>query len=149
MAEPAAPVVTAGTAAPAPGPADRFPRAVAALAGVAFVALGLWAMAAPRAFFATLATFEPYNQHFLQDVGAFQIGLGAVLLLAALVSADALAAGLLGVGIASALHTASHIVGINLGGNPPTDIPALALLSVILLGAGWLRLRGLAARRAD
>jgi hypothetical protein len=39
-------------------------------------------MVDPRSFFTALAAFEPYNQHFIQDIGAFQIGLGAVLLLA-------------------------------------------------------------------
>ena len=56
---------------------NRLPRAVAVILGVAFVALGGWAMVDPRSFFAALAAFEPYNQHFLQDIGAFQVGLGA------------------------------------------------------------------------
>ena len=124
-------------------PGSRLPRLIATIGGVLFVVLGAWALIGPRSFFDALARFEPYNQHFLQDVGAFQIGLGAVLLLAALSrSGDALAVALIGVGIGSALHTASHIVGTELGGNPTTDIPALAVLSVILLVAGWLRLRG-------
>jgi hypothetical protein len=142
MAEAAAPVPPAGTAAPAPGPADRFPRAVAAVVGVVFVALGLWAMADPRAFFATVATFEPYNQHFLQDIGAFQVGLGAVLLLAGVPArADALATALLGVGTGSALHTLSHVVGRDLGGAPETDIPTFVVLTILLLAAGALRWR--------
>lgn len=58
--------------------ARRFPRAVAVGAGVFFLAFGLWAMVAPQSFFDPVARFEPYNQHFVQDVGAFQIGLGAV-----------------------------------------------------------------------
>jgi hypothetical protein len=127
-----------------------FPRAVAAVGGLVIGLLGVWALIAPRSFFDTVATFQPYNQHFLQDVGAFQVGLGAVLLLAALASyADGLALALLGVGIGSALHTASHVVGIDLGGNPPTDIPALAALSIILLLAGWIRQRqvGVPARK--
>jgi len=66
-----------------------------------FVVFGVWAMADPRSFFEVLARFEPYNQHFLQDIGAFQVGLGAVLLLAvAMTAADALAAALLGTGLA-------------------------------------------------
>ena len=39
----------------------------------------VWALAAPKLFFESVATFEPYNQHFVEDLGAFQIGLGAVL----------------------------------------------------------------------
>jgi hypothetical protein len=121
---------------------SRFPRVVAGVGGLVIGALGVWALIAPRLFFDTVATFQPYNQHFLQDVGAFQVGLGAVLLLAALPPyADGLAVALLGVGIGSALHTVSHVIGVNLGGNPLTDIPALAVLSIILLVAGWIRQR--------
>lgn len=129
----------------------RFPRVVAGVGGLVIGALGVWALIAPRSFFDTVATFQPYNQHFLQDVGAFQVGLGAVLLLAALAShADGLVIALLGVGIGSVLHTASHVVGLDLGGNPPTDIPALAALSIILLVAGWVRQRqvGVAAHQS-
>ena len=120
----------------------RFPRVVAGLGGLVIGALGVWALIAPRSFFDTVATFQPYNQHFVQDAGAFQVGLGAVLLLAALPTyADGLAVALLGVGVGSALHTASHVIGRDLGGNPSTDIPALAALSIILLVAGWVRQR--------
>ena len=76
-------------------------------------------MVAPRRFFDAAAAFEPYNQHFVQDIGAFQIGLGAVLLLAVLLAgADALTAGLLGVGVGSAAHLISLLVGRDLGGKP-------------------------------
>ena len=61
----------------------RFPRWIGLVGGVSLVAFGVWAMVGPRSFFDTLATFDPYNQHLIQDIGAFQIGLGAVLLLAA------------------------------------------------------------------
>ncbi len=92
------------------------PRAVAIVVGIGFMALGLWAMVDPRSFFDALATFEPYNQHFLQDVGAFQIGLGVVLLLAGLsLRADGLTVVLIGVGVGAALHTVSHVVGRDLG----------------------------------
>lgn len=63
---------------------EWLPRGVALVVGVGFVALGLWAMVGPRSFFDAVAHFEPYNQHLLQDVGAFQVGLGVVLLLGSL-----------------------------------------------------------------
>jgi hypothetical protein len=113
-----------------------FPRAVGVLGGASFLASGLWAMAGPEAFFETVATFEPYNQHFIQDIGAFQIGLGAVLLLAATTRADALAVGLVGVGIGSVAHTVSHVIGRDLGGTPELDIPLTALTSLLLLAGG-------------
>src|SRR5687767_7431553 len=115
-----------------------FPRAVAVLGGLSFLASGLWAMVAPESFFDAVATFEPYNQHFLQDVGAFQIGLGAILLLALRQPPlSGLAVALLGVGIGNAAHTVSHVLGIDLGGKPVTDISLFALLTVALLWAGW------------
>jgi hypothetical protein len=113
-----------------------FPRAVGVLGGASFLASGLWAMLGPESFFETVATFEPYNQHFIQDIGAFQIGLGAVLLLAATTRADALAVGLVGVGIGSVAHTVSHVIGRDLGGTPELDIPLTALTSLLLLAGG-------------
>jgi hypothetical protein len=129
----------------APRPSRRrhwFPRAVAVLGGASFLASGFWAMAGPDSFFETVATFEPYNQHFVQDIGAFQIGLGAVLLLAATwTRADALAVGLVGVGIGSTAHTISHVIGRDLGGTPERDIPLTALMSLLLLAGGLWRWR--------
>ena len=127
---------------PSSGLGRWVPRAVALVGGVGFVALGVWAMVDPRSFFDALATFEPYNRHFLQDIGAFQIGLGAVLLLAVVPGRiDGLAVALLGVGVGAALHTVSHIVGRDLGGTPETDIPFFAVIAILLLAGGGLRWR--------
>lgn len=115
--------------------------AIAVSGGLAFAVPGAWAMVDPASFFAALATFEPYNQHFLQDIGAFQIGLGSVLLLAALARASGLAAALLGVGIGSALHTVSHLLGRDLGGRPETDIPLFGAITLLLLFGGWYEVR--------
>lgn len=119
---------------------SAMPARIAGFGGIVLVVFGLWAMVAPSSFFEQLAQFEPYNQHFLQDVGAFQLGLGAVLLLALRYS-DSLTSGLLGVGLGSAAHVVSHAVGTDLGGTPAFDIPALALLSGALLVGGVMRVR--------
>ena len=119
---------------------SKMPARIAAFGGIVLVVFGLWAMVEPKSFFEQLARFEPYNQHFLQDVGAFQLGLGAVLLLALRYS-DSLASGLLGVGIGSSAHVVSHAVGTDLGGSPAIDIPALAILSGLLLVGGVMRVR--------
>src|SRR3712207_1708028 len=120
------------------------PRLVALLAGIVIALSGAWALAAPESFFDAVATFDPYNRHFVQDIGAFQIGLGAVLLLASRPNlTDGLTVALLGVGIGSLAHTGSHILGVDLGGNPAVDIPLQGLLTLALLGAGLARGREL------
>ena len=120
----------------------RLPRVIAILGGVSLLALGMWAMIDPSSFFDALATFAPYNRHFLQDIGAFQVGLGAVLLLAGVPRrADGLAIALGGVGVGAALHVVSHVVGRDLGGTPATDIPSFTALAVLLLAAAGLRWR--------
>ena len=113
---------------------------VVTLAGVALVGLGAWAFFDPASFFAQLAVFPPYNQHFLHDVGAFQVGLGATLLLA-LIWSDALLVALSGVGIAATIHFVSHVIDRNLGGRPASDLPLLGLLALALLVSAGLRYR--------
>lgn len=126
------------------------PRAVAIFAGISFVVLGAWAMIDPASFFSTIAMFEPYNKHFVQDIGAFQIGLGAVLLLGgASPRPDGLVVALLGVGMGATFHLVSHVVGGEPGGVPERDIPLFGLTAVVLLAAGawrWNADRGLAVR---
>jgi hypothetical protein len=121
---------------------QRGPRIVAALGGVFFLGSGLWAMVAPEAFFEAAATFEPFNAHLIRDVGAFMVGLGAVLLLAAARPAvEALAVALCGVGIGAVAHTLSHVVDRDHGGTPAVDIPFWTVLSLVLLWAGVARWR--------
>lgn len=129
------------TATPRSRRSSNFALAMGVLAGGFFLVSGFWAMVSPRSFFAAAATFDPYNQHFIQDIGAFQIGLGAVLLLAVLTGGDSLTIALLGVGIGSGCHVISHIVGRDLGGKPATDIPLFALVTVLLLASGLVRRR--------
>jgi hypothetical protein len=99
-------------------------------------------MLAPEAFFEAVATFEPFNAHLIRDVGAFMVGLGAVLLLAAAKpAADALAVALCGVGVGAVAHTLSHVVDRDHGGTPAVDIPFWVVLSLLLLWAGAARWR--------
>ena len=67
-------------------------RVIAVLAGVFLVGFGIWAFLSPSTFYSSIALFPPYNQHFLHDVGAFQVGLGIAFALAATVGAVGVAA---------------------------------------------------------
>ena len=122
--------------------AHWFPRVTGVIGALSFLGFGVWAMAAPESFFDAVAAFEPYNQHFIQDVGAFQIGLGVVLLLAVVAErADGLAIALLGAGVGAAAHVLSHVIGLDVGGSPGTDIPLFAITTVLLVAGGIVRWR--------
>lgn len=113
-----------------------FAAGVAGLAGVLHLGVGLWAFLAPASFYQIVATFPPYNQHFLHDVGAFLVGIGAALL-AALVWRDALFVALLAGTVAAALHWISHLRDHQLGGSAtdPWTLGAFALLLLVALVA--------------
>ena len=115
-------------------------RYLAAIGGLFYLISGGWAFAFPAGFYETVATFSPYNLHLLHDAGAFQIGIGAGLLAAAVLGRGLIAV-LLGAVAASLLHIAAHVLDIRLGGHPATDLPALVLLAAILLVAIALHLR--------
>lgn len=124
-----------------PKQSDRLAGMVAAVGAFVFLTFGLWAMVAPQSFFESIALFEPYNEHFIQDIGSFQIGLGAVLAMAAFFTSDALVAGLVGVGIGALAHVISHLLGLDAGGRPALDLPSLAILGAALLIVGVVRWR--------
>lgn len=115
-------------------------RAVATLAGAVLVGVGLSAFIAPRPFYDAVATFPPYNEHFLRDVGAFNVGLGAVLLLAVRWT-DALFVVLAGNAVGAALHAGSHVVDADVSG-PATPILTVLFAVVLALAAAWRRREG-------
>lgn len=112
-----------------------FARSVALLGGVTLAGFGAWAFLAPESFYENLAVFPPFNRHFIHDIGAFQIGLGAVLLLA-IPRGDALFVALAGVAIGSAVHVVSHVLDNDLGGEA-SDIPLLTILTVLLIAGAF------------
>src|SRR2546428_13779778 len=95
---------------------NRIPSMVAVAAGVFMLAFGLWAFFDPQSFYDQIALFSPYNEHLLHDVGAFQVGLGATLLLALVWKSDALLVALAGVGVGAVLHFIAHVEDTDLGG---------------------------------
>jgi hypothetical protein len=113
---------------------ERAPQIVAFTAGLFITGLGLWAFFDPQSFFDEIALFPPYNEHFLHDVGAFQVGIGATLLLALVWKSDALLAALAGVGIGAVLHFIAHVEDTDLGGRD-SDPSGLGLLAAVIVGA--------------
>lgn len=118
----------------------KLSRTIAVLAGLFLIGLGVWAFVDPHSFYLRIAHFPPYNRHFLHDAGAFQIGLGATLLLA-LRWSDGLKAALTGVGIGAAFHAASHWWDRSLGGKS-SDPYVLTIFALVLVIAAQARSSG-------
>jgi hypothetical protein len=122
----------------------RIITGVALAGGVFFVAVGVWAFADPSSFYDKVALFPPYNRHLLHDIGAFQIGLGAIVLLS-LWSRDSMAVALIGSGIGSAMHALAHVIDHADGGDIGQTV-FFWILAAVLLAAGAARhARGSAA----
>jgi hypothetical protein len=120
---------------PAPG---RILRVCVAVLGFISIGAGLWAMLGPHSFYDQVATFPPYNRHFIHDIGAFQIGLGSCLI-AALALADALLVVLIGNALGALAHFVGHVADRSIGGQPsdPFTFGALAIVIVLLTVARW------------
>lgn len=119
----------------------RAARVVAGAVGATLLVFGLWAFLDAPSFYDQLATYPPYNRHFLHDLGAFQVGLGATLLLAT-VRRDSLDVALGGAAAGAALHAVAHVWDRDLGGrdsDPWFFVAVAAVLAVVAL-ARWGRL---------
>ncbi len=102
--------------------------------------LGLLAFLAPGVFYDVLAGFPPQNDHFLRDVGSWQIALGAIALFGA--RRHAWRAPLLGLlALQYLLHAISHLVNVN-DTDPAWQGPFALALQVL----GFLALAGLFLR---
>ena len=108
-------------------------RGIAWFVAAFWIVSGAWAFFAPRSFFDTLATFPPYNEHFIHDIGALSIGLGAVIVFA-LGGMSGIRGALLGVGVGSAVHVLSHVIDYDHKPDP-MDIVGLTVFTVVTLFA--------------
>lgn len=100
--------------------------------------LGAWALVDPQSFYERLATYPPYNEHLLHDIGAFQTGIGAALLLTFMWT-DAPLVALGGASVGAVLHFVSHVIDRGDGGRT-TDPAAIGVLAlVVVAGAVWRR----------
>ena len=125
--------------------ATRFETTVLWLAALFFLLPGIWAFAAPHSFYDHLAPFSPYNRHLVHDIGAFQIGIGAALLLA-LRWTDARFVVLGGAAAGASVHLVSHVVDHDLGGKD-SDVFVFGAVAVILVITTALRWRAIPGSR--
>ena len=119
----------------------RIETIVLLLTGLFFLAPGIWAFAAPGSFYHQLAPFPPYNRHLIHDIGAFQIGIGAALILA-LKWNDARFVVLAGAAAGAIVHFVSHIIDHDRGGNDG-DAVVFGVVAAVLIATAVLRWRGL------
>ncbi len=106
---------------------------VVAAFGILTIALGIWALIDPSSFFDNIADWPPYNRHFIHDIGAFQVAIGAVLLFALIWRSDAVLAALGGAAIGATLHWIAHITDEDLRGGSDTDPYLLGVVALILV----------------
>jgi PPOX class probable F420-dependent enzyme len=115
---------------------DTILRTGTALLGLLTAAVGVWALTGPESFSESV-NFPPH-EHFVHDVGAFQLGIGMTLLLAT-VWADALALALAGYLLGAVAHTVTHLLDAELGGRAAQTalIGLLAVLAGVALVVRW------------
>ncbi|HEX6337730.1 MAG TPA: hypothetical protein VFZ85_12300 [Jiangellaceae bacterium] len=108
-------------------------RVVIAVGALFFAGSGVWAFVAPQSFYDVIATYPPYNAHFIRDIGAFLLGLGAMLI-GALGWRDVRLVVLLGGTVAAGLHWASHLIDHDHGGRAADPWLTGAFALLILAG---------------
>ena len=96
---------------------------------------GVLAFVAPGAFYDLLGPYPPQNDHFVKDLGSWQIALGAAALVAAR-RASWRAPMLAVLAVQYGLHTVSH--AIDVGGtdpawNGPVTLALQALITLVLV----------------
>lgn len=114
-------------------------RSAALLCAASMLVFGFWAFFAPQSF-SDFINYAPYNRHLIHDAGAFQLGIGVTVALAAFCS-DGLLVALIGFAVASGVHTLSHYIDRNIGGHD-ADVPELGVFTLIALFAIYMHLRG-------
>jgi hypothetical protein len=112
---------------------------VVAAFGLFTLGLGIWALADTSSFYDNIAEWPPYNRHFIHDLGAFQVALGAALLFALIWQGDAVLAALGGGAVGGTLHWVVHITDEKFGGRD-ADPYLLGLIALILVVAFVWRL---------
>ena len=121
-------------------------KLIAGIAAVFHLGVGLWAFAAPLSFFTDIGPYPPYNQHFIHDIGAFNLGLAAAAI-AGILLTDPLVTVLTALAVAAVMHEIAHITDRLLGGYP-SDPYTLGAFAVIVLFGLLAAARSVDRRRA-
>jgi len=114
-------------------------RVLVGLCAVFLLGSGLFALLAPEAFYNMAAMYPPYNRHFIHDIGAFMLGLGAGLALALFLT-DALLVALGATAVGGVAHFLSHLADRELGGLP-TDPLTFGVFALVVVGLTVWRIR--------
>jgi PPOX class probable F420-dependent enzyme len=111
-------------------------RAIGALLGLFAVVVGVWALVSPQGF-SEVVNFPPHR-HFVHDVGAFQLGIGATLLLA-MIWVDAFMVAVAGYAVGGIAHTVSHVIDRDIGGSSTQTVAigVLTAMALVALVARW------------
>lgn len=124
----------AATPAPRAQAVDLTQVALYAIAAVQILP-GLLALVAPGAFYDLLGPYPPQNDHFIKDLGSWQIALGAAALIGAR-QPDWRVPMLAILTLQYGLHTVSHAIDVN-GTDPawngPASLALEALITLVLL----------------
>jgi predicted anti-sigma-YlaC factor YlaD len=110
--------------------------------GVSQLIVGVWAFVAPGSFYDTIATFPPQNDHFLKDIGSWNVGLGLAAVIAS--RTPSWQRGMLAVlTVQFALHAVSHAIDVGVA-----EPESQGVSTLVLQIAGTLVLGGLLARES-
>jgi predicted anti-sigma-YlaC factor YlaD len=116
--------------------------AVLLVAGVSQLLLGAWAFVSPGSFYDAIAAYPPENDHFLKDVGSWQVALGAAAVIAA--RTPSWQRGMLAVlAVQYGLHAISHAIDLDQAESDATGVATLIALiaAAVLLGGLFVRER--------
>jgi predicted anti-sigma-YlaC factor YlaD len=112
------------------------------LVGATQLLTGVWLMVDPGSFYDAIATYPPRNDHFLRDIGSWNVALG----LAALIAwrRPSWRVPMLGVlTVNYGLHAVSHLINVD-----DAEPESLGVVNLVLLAGATVLLAALFAREA-
>jgi len=110
------------------------------VAGLQQLAVGVWAFLSPGTFYEAVAKYPPENDHFLKDVGSWNVALGMAALIA--YRTPSWRRGMLAVlAVQYGLHAISHAIDLDQADPRATGVATLVLLiaAAVLVAALYAR----------